>query len=147
MLDSSSLLTFDDSSTPTSRPNTTSKAKTTQPKKTLNADWRSRIQPLQSDNLLGTVSPSASKTASTSKVKGKKAAKGKSRKVKESDDDEDYPVTDVLIEKKSGIEDEVVERFPKEGTAGLDQVCELLIFASSTSLIVFSASSRSIYLT
>lgn len=138
------ILTFDDSSVATNRANNAGTSRTTQPKKTLNADWRSRIQPLQRDNLLGAASPSASKTASTSKVKGKKTAKRKTKIVNDEDDDDEDPIADALREKESGIEDEVlVERF-QEGTVELDQVRTLSIFTLFISLTVSSDSFTSI---
>lgn len=141
------MLTVNDSSTPTSRPRSTPSA-TTQPKKTLNNDWRLNIQPLQRDNHLGAATPLASKTGSASKAKDKKlakekakGAKGKARAVEESEDDDR---DGALREKESGIEDEAVESFPG-GTSGLDQVRESRLFTlltlPTTSCISFRSTS------
>lgn len=108
------------SSKPSARSHT-SAATTTQPKKTLNADWRSKIQSLQR-----AASPSHSKT--TASAKGKKTVqgrpkdtKGKARKVDESENEGEDSVDDALRERRSGIEDEAVETFQR-GVVGLDQV-------------------------
>lgn len=112
------LLTFTNSSTPTTRPRT-SPSTTTQPKKTLNDDWRSKINPLQHDNHLGAASSSVGKKLSTSKAKGKQAAK-RARADSEIEEDD----SDALREKEKGIENEVLEKFDRDGT-GLDQVRRL----------------------
>lgn len=128
------LTTFNTSSAPTARPRTIPSA-TTQPKKTLNADWRSKTNPLQYDNHLGAASPSTSKKASTSKAKGKRAAKGAT-----VDSDIEDDESDALKEKEMGIENEMLEKFDRDA-AGLGQVRRLSHSTSLLRVIPFVSSS------